>query len=405
MARQTKIELLIRRGDDEGFELTEIPSALAYLRYRPQRLAADQLELAQLPPGVDRRVSWVLKNRTTERHLLMTDQERFLWERMDGRTSLQDIATAYVLRYGAFDFHLIPTLIAKLRQADLLTLRPASRLREVLARNSKNPAVHVVEAMLKGIEKLTVKSRQVDRMVGGLYRWGGFLLFSPLALMAGVLLSGVGIVGALRLWPHAAELAAPLGSRPLLMLLSVKLLLFATMAVHQLLHALACVHYGRRVQEFGFTMLYGFVPTFYADVTDIFMATRRARIVTAVAGPLLHLYLGGLWLWAASQMAPGFLQSFTAASGLVQWQAFLVSLYPFCFLEMDGYHVLVDLLGLPTLKHDAWRFVRHELWGRLTGGLSLDRRETIWVGYVFLSALSILAFVLSHFWGAARVRG
>jgi putative peptide zinc metalloprotease protein len=152
-------------------------------------------------------------------------------------------------------------------------------------------------------------------------------------------------------------------------------------------------------------MLYGFVPTFYADVTDIFMATRRARIVTAVAGPLLHLYLGGLWLWAASQMAPGFLQSFTAASGLVQWQAFLVSLYPFCFLEMDGYHVLVDLLGLPTLKHDAWRFVRHELPGRLTGGLPLDRRETIWVGYVFLSALSILAFVLSHFWGAARVRG
>ena len=36
--------------------------------------------------------------------------------------------------------------------------------------------------------------------------------------------------------------------------------------------ALALVHYRRRVREFGFTFLHGFVPTFYVDVTDIFMA-------------------------------------------------------------------------------------------------------------------------------------
>ncbi len=56
---------------------------------------------------------------------------------MDGRTSLQEIATAYVLRYGAFDFDIIPALIRKLQRAHLLTLTPTSRLRQALARNRR----------------------------------------------------------------------------------------------------------------------------------------------------------------------------------------------------------------------------------------------------------------------------
>ena len=404
MARQTKLDLLIRGEDGQGFELRELPSALAYLQYRPQRIATESYELARLPPGVDRRVSWVLKNRTTEQYLLLTDPERFLWEQMDGRATLQEIATAYVLRYGAFDFDLIPALIAKLRAADLLTLRPTSRLREVLARHGRNPAAHIVEATLKQLERLTVKSRSVNASMSRVYRWGGFLVFSPVALVAGLALTALGVLGTLRLWPEATALTAPLTAKPILTLVLLKLLLFATMAVHQLLHALACVHYGRRVREFGFTVLYGFIPTFYADVTDIFMASRRARIVTALAGPLLHLFLGGLWLWLAAQMPPGYLQSLIAASGLIQWQALLVSLYPFCFLEMDGYHILADLLGFPTLASDAWHFVRHELRRRVVRGIGLDRREAIWVGYFFLSLVSILTYVVSHFWGVVQVR-
>jgi len=170
-------------------------------------------------------------------------------------------------------------------------------------------------------------------------------------------------------------------------------------------HGLACVHYRRRVREYGFTILHGFIPTFFVDVTDIFMASRRARVVTALSGTLIHLYLGSLYLWAATQMAPGLLQSFTAASGVLQVQAFFISLYPFCFLEMDGYHILVDLLGLPMLKHDAWRFVRYELGRRLVSRPKLTRQEAIWVGYFILSLLSILAFVAFNLWGMIHAGG
>lgn len=404
MSRQTKIELLIRREGDQGFEVRAIPSALAYLQYRPQRLPDWAWEVARLPKSIDGQVTYVLKNRATDHYLLLTEPEHFLWEQMDGRTSLQEMATAYVLRYGAFDFDVIPTLIAKLGRAELLTLRPVSRLRQVLARHRKNLGARMLEVALKGLERLTVTSRDVQRTFERVYRWGGLLIFTLPTLVAGLALTVLGVMSAIHLWPDAAEIAAPLTRRPILALLSVKAFFFATLAAHQFVHGLACVHYGRRVREFGFTLLHGLIPTFYVDVTDLFMATRKARVVTAASGPLVHLYLGSACLWVATQMSSGFAQSLIAATGVLQMQSFLVSLYPFCFLEMDGYHIVVDLLGLPTLNRDSWHFFREELWGRLAERRGISRQEAIWVGYIVLSAVSVSAFVIFNLWGLIQVR-
>src|SRR5438093_100619 len=288
-AKRARIELLVRGEDGAGFETREVPSAFAYLESRPQRIPGDGCELARLPPGLRGTATYVLKNRRTEDYLLLTEQEKFLWERMDGRASLQEIGTAYVLRYGAFDFEIIPALIAKLR-------------------------------------------------------------------------------------------------------------FWLTVVSHQLMHALACVHYKRRVREFGFTMLHGFIPTFYVDVTDIFMASRRARIVNALAGPLVHLVLASVCLWTASLSGPGLVKGFLAASAILQLQSFFVSLYPFCFLEMDGYHILVDLLGVPTLKHASVRFMRETLWSKLRRRTLLNRQEVACVAYFVLSVASIAGFVALNAW-------
>lgn len=403
MTRQTKIELLIRRDADQGFAIREVPSALAYLQYRPQRIADSDCEIAQLTEGGKRQATYVLRNKATDRYLLLTEPERFLWNQMDGRTSLQDMATAYVLRYGAFDFDVIPALIAKLRRAELLTLRRASRLREALARHRKNLGARALETSLKGLEKLRIGSRHVQGTFERTYRRGGFLIFTFPTLVLGLALTVLGVLSAIRLGQDASEIAASLTHHALYAVLSMKLFFFVTLALHQLVHGLACVHFGRRVREFGFALLHGFVPTFYVDITDIFMATRKARLVTALAGPLVHLYLGSIFFWVATQLPFGFLQSFVAASGLLQWQAFLVALYPFCFLEMDGYHILVDLLGLPTLKRDSWYFFRHELWRRVADGNRLSRQEAMWVGYIVLSAVSVSAFVLFNLWGLVQV--
>ena len=393
-----KLELLVRKkaGDGETFEVKQVRSAAGFVQLRPHRVDTDAWELAEVASRVSGQRNYILKNRLTERYLLLSEPERFLWDRMDGNTSLQDLATAYVLEYGAFDFELIPNLIRKLQRAQLLVLVPASRIHQMLARNRTRRLAKMAEDVLLVLERINVSSRAVDGFFRQLYRWGGFLLFTPAAAVLCGVLALLGLVAGVRLWSGAGEVAAGLGEHPIIAILSVKVLFIATLAAHQIVHGLALVHYGRRVREFGFTFLHGFVPTFYVDVTDVFMTGRRARVTTAVSGTLVHVVLGSLWFLVAVNAQPGFLQAFAAASGLIQWQAFVVALYPFCFIEMDGYHVLVDVLGVPTLKSDALGYVRALLGGRASAPNT--REEWLWVSYVVLSVVSVSAFIAFNVW-------
>jgi putative peptide zinc metalloprotease protein len=389
--RRAKIELLVRRGEDEGFDLREVGSGPAFVQSRPQR-ARDSFELVEVPSRVDQQQpSFILKNTKTDRFIVLSEPERFLWDRMDGSTSVQDLAVAYVVHYGEFDFDVIPRLIRKLQQAQLLTIAPVSRLRQALERSRHRRAAMMVHTALTGLERINISSRNLQPFFDRLYRWGGFLLFTPAAVVACAVLAVAGVAAGVVLWRNAEVVAAGLGAHPFWSVIVIKLLLLLTVSVHQLVHGLALVHYGRRVREFGFTFLHGFVPTFYVDVTDIFMSSRRARVITAISGALVHLVFGALWLVLAASLAPGFVQSFAAASGVIQLQTFVVALYPFCFIEMDGYHVLVDVLGVPTLKSDALRYVGSLLRGRRRG--SLGRQEALYLTYVGLSTVSICAFV------------
>jgi putative peptide zinc metalloprotease protein len=230
-----------------------------------------------------------------------------------------------------------------------------------------------------------------------MYRWGGFLIFTRAAAIACLVLAIIGLIAGVRLWPDAERVVSGFGKSPVMAVLSVKLLFLLTVGAHQIVHGLALIHYGRRVREFGFTFLHGFVPTFYVDVTDIFMGSRRARVITAVSGALVHLVLGSAWLLIAVKAPMGsFLQAFAAASGMIQWQAFVVALYPFCFIEMDGYHVLVDVLGIPTLKHDAIAFAGSLLRGRVPRRFT--RQEALFVTYVIVSTVSVAAFIAFNVW-------
>ena len=394
--RPAKLELLVRR-DDESFEVREIGSSLGFIQSRPHRIADGAFEISEVKSRIAGGQSFILKNRETERFLLLSEHEKFLWEQMDGTTSLQEIATAYVLTYGEFDFDVIPNLIRKLQRAQLLTLTPRSRLRRVLARNRRQRVVKAVEKVLTGLERITVSNRNVQPFFQRLHRWGGFLLFTRAAAVACLALAVVGGVAAAALWRELDDVFSGFGGHAVRGVLIVKLLFFGSVALHQLVHALACVHHRRRVREFGFTFLHGFVPTFYVDVTDIFMTNRRGRVVTAVSGTLVHLVLGAVWfLVAAGAPVGSFTQAFAAASGLIQWQALALSLYPFCFIEMDGYHVFVDVLGVPSLRHDALAYAKALLTGRAR--LRPKRLEALWLGYVVLSTLSVAAFVVFNVW-------
>ena len=92
--KRTRIELLVRDEGGQGFETREIPSAVAYLHSRPQRIPDADWEMARLPYAPQGVVTYALKNRRTEVIIQITETEKFLWGQMDGRASLQEIDTS-----------------------------------------------------------------------------------------------------------------------------------------------------------------------------------------------------------------------------------------------------------------------------------------------------------------------
>jgi hypothetical protein len=71
----------------------------------------------------------------------------------------------------------------------------------------------------------------------------------------------------------------------------------------------------------GFFLLQGLLPTFYADVTDIFMSSRRVRVMVDLSGPLVEVVCGSLAFIAAYGSEPGFGQSLLFGAGLVLWES------------------------------------------------------------------------------------
>ena len=65
------------------------------------------------------------------------------------------------------------------------------------------------------------------------------------------------------------------------------------LACHELGHALATKHAGRRVPAAGFLVYFG-IPSVFVDTTDVWMAGRRARMLTTAAGPAAGLVLAGV---------------------------------------------------------------------------------------------------------------
>ena len=395
MAEPAKIEFLTRNADDSGFQLHQVQSSAVHGLFRPRRLIPTAWEVRRQPRSFDGSRQFVLRNLAGDRYVLLNAHEHFLWEHFDGDHSVSDIAKIFHFEFGAFDYSIITQLLAKLYAAGLLEDVGASGVQRSAARRSARRWARALVRLRRVLSRLSFRTRDADRYCAAIYKWGGFLLFNPLTLAACLAITAYAAIALFRLLPQAKQIALGLAGKPLLSAGAMIGAFLFVAVLHMLVHALACKAYGRKVRELGFFLLQGVLPTFYADVTDIFMASRRARIVVDLAGPLVEVVFGSFAFIAAYWSEPGVGQSLLFGAGILLWEGALLNLYPFNFLEMDGYNILADLLAMPTLRQHAMRLLP-TLPRRLLRGPQLLRSEWIEAGYLVVCFVSVLAYVVLH---------
>jgi hypothetical protein len=193
-----------------------------------------------------------------------------------------------------------------------------------------------------------------------LYRRGGWLLFTRPALVvfASLVVAGLGAFVALIALRYGTPfvVARHFGWGGLVFLLGR----FAVVAVHETAHGLTMASFGRRIERAGFKLIAIF-PYAFVDTSEAWFEPRRRRIAISAAGPASDFTVAGVFSLCALVLPHGTVRDIFFNVAFAGYVGGFFNLNP--FIERDGYHILVDVLGEPGLRRRA----REQLARRLRG--------------------------------------
>ncbi len=336
-------------------------------------------------------VVFVVKEPRSGRFFRIGEVEHFIARQLDGATPLDTVGQRAEERFGAsLAPEALQKFIAELRSRGLLKGEPAGA---ALPQHA--------EGRIRGnLLYLRFKAFDPDRVLEGMLRRARWL-FTP----AFVTSCAVGFLAALGITvASASELARDLQALSLFeSVLLAWLTLAGVIAIHEFAHGLTCKHFGGRVHEMGFMLLY-FQPALYCNVSDAWLFPERAkRLWVGFAGIYAEVTIWALatFLWrvldphtTVSQMALVVM----ATTGI----RMLFNLNP--LLKLDGYYLLSDYLELPNLRPRAFADLRarfRALWGAEPGEGSdaTPRERRIYLVYgLAAGAFSLLVLSLMGRW-------
>ena len=326
-------------------------------------------------------------------HYTRLDPDDFaLWQRIDGRATVREIAVAQFVERGEFVADRFTRLIQVLRAGGFIDAPSVDcfaevrdRLRSSFLRRFGRQVTHLFTRPL-------LQLHDPDRLFGAIYRAVGWLFFTQVALALSLL---VVVVGLATWWYEFVGADHPLlqtrGSYGLGFIVLTTLDGLGV-SLHNFVQGLAMKRYGRDIAGAG-VMLAGVVPAAYVETSDIWLAERHQRLAISWAGPYAMLVLSaGLALLA--RLLEGSELGSTLFKGATIWLANTIfNLLP--VINSAGYLMLVDYLEMPGLRARASDFIRHGLPGRLRAIWRIKGDERVYVLFGLATALTYLLIPLA----------
>ncbi len=313
-------------------------------------------------------------------YLRLTPEEWALAGLMDGTRTVARLVAEFAKLSGRLAPDQVTRVVADLAGGRMLEELPVDAFRRLDKVHRRPWPVRLGRGALAFARGRRLLAVRVDPLITFLYKAGGRLLFTRVAtvLAALVAVAGLGLFG----WTWL------LGSQPVFLaghsyaLGALVLLGFNVLALscHELGHALATKHAGRRVPAAGFLVYFG-IPSVFVDTTDVWMAGRRARLRTTVAGPFTGLVLAGAAQLVA--IADPALAPWCFKLSFAWYVNVAFNLNP--FLALDGYYLLMDWIEVPNLRARGLAWILARLRRRPPAFKALDREGRLVAIYGMLS--------------------
>jgi putative peptide zinc metalloprotease protein len=313
-------------------------------------------------------------------YLRLAPEELELARLMDGTRTVARLVAEFARITGRLAPDQVTRVVADLAGNRMLEELPVDAFRRLQRVHRRPWPVRLGRAAIAFARGRRVIIARIDPLIGLLYRAGGRLFFTRfVAVLVGlVAAAGLGIFG--WAWVRGAQpVFAFHGSYATgaLVLLDLNVL---ALACHELGHALATRHAGRRVPAAGLLVYFG-IPSVFVDTTDVWMAGRRARLVTTAAGPATGLFLAGV-AQVVGLLDPA-LAPWTFKLSFAWYVNAAFNLNP--FLALDGYYLLMDWLEVPNLRARGLSWIIARLRRRPPRFGQLDREGRLVALYGMLS--------------------
>lgn len=319
-------------------------------------------------------------------HEVIGTKEALVWRLLAHKHSFGDIVSILSLETGQFEQQYLLQLLENWKRLGLV-------------HESGHPNKVYKEPFLRKLIWLEVTFDSFDQFARWLYR----LLFSKVNLKLVAL--GWLIVIAAGASAYADTLMN--GKMMLFDSFSIPLVVFLInvglicLALHELGHAMAMKWAKAKIIRGGVALYLG-LPIMFVDTTAVWAKRRYQRVITASAGIAVNLTICALAALAAQFIQDPFWQR-------VVWEIFLVntftiglSLIP--FIKLDGYYILIDLIGIPNLSAKAheelklltkhpldFQYTRHNITLAIFGLLSS------------IASVLLLLFSISYWWRLIRI--
>jgi putative peptide zinc metalloprotease protein len=301
-------------------------------------------------------------------YLRLAPEEVELAHLMDGTRTLARLVGDFARTTGRLAPDQVRRVAADLAGNRMLDELPVDAFRPLERVHRKPWPVRLGRGVLAILQGRRVALANIDPLITLLYRAGGRLFFTRAVAALMFTLGFLGLFAFGYQW-WSGEQSVFLTRDSYFVGAAVLLgLNVVALVCHELGHALATKHAGRRVPTAGLLVYFG-IPSVFVDTTDVWMAGRRGRILTTLAGPATGLVLAGtsaLVGFAVPEAAPWcFKLSFA-------WYVnALFNLNP--FLALDGYYLLMDWLEVSNLRAKGLAWVVARLRRRPPRWRDLDR--------------------------------
>ena len=336
---------------------------------------------------------YVLHNPDAEGYLRIDPENYYLWELMDGKRNITDIVLEYYKKFDTYPLDRINDLLEKLNANFLI-----ENEKKKPAEDEKRGFEYRLKVLANNAFHKEYAFKNADKFFGIVYRYMGRFFFMRVPLILFSIISVIGL--ALFLYWEPDPIFQFLDFRGdydvgfIILLVSFPFLIF----FHELAHAVACKHYGRKVRKSGLIFYLG-MPAFFVDSTDMWLEERPlARAVVSFAGPAFNIIIAGLFC-----VIVDFIPASDLSLGLYQiaYLSFfmaLLNLNP--LLEYDGYYILMEWLEVPNLRKRSFNYIFSKLTGKIKKDSGFSREHKIYYIYGFLSLVftALMICVVLYIW-------